>query len=148
MATSETSRSASASVKRRKATAAGRRIDRPFDPALLNRAGEIVKRYQVVMRRETDGYFGRGLELPGALGDGATPAACLESTRESMLAVTAFMLERGELPPPPASDETKLVQLNVRVSAGEKLLFEEAARQKGQALSEFIRSAAVERARG
>ncbi|HEV2293000.1 MAG TPA: DUF1778 domain-containing protein [Tepidisphaeraceae bacterium] len=100
------------------------------------------------MRRERDGYFGRGLELPGALGGGVTPAACLESTKESMAAVVALMLERGQTPPPAASDETKLVQLNVRISAGEKLLFEEAARQRGQGLSDFIRSAAVERARG
>ncbi|MGB7159766.1 MAG: DUF1778 domain-containing protein [Tepidisphaeraceae bacterium] len=102
----------------------------------------------MVIRRESDGYFGRGLELPGALGNGATPAGCLASTKASMVAVVAFMLERGETPPPAASDETKLVQLNVRISAGEKVMFEEAARQHGQGLSEFIRSAAVERARG
>ena len=60
-----------------------------------------------------------------------------------MAAVVAFMLERGERPPVPASDQAKLVQLNVRISAEEKLMFEEAARQKGQALSEFIRTAAL-----
>ncbi len=142
MATSETSRSASGSARGRG------RIDRPFDPAILKRAKGIVDSYQVVIRRESDGYFGRGLELPRALGGGATPAACLDSTRESMAAVVAFMLERGETPPPAAMDETKLVQLNIRISAGEKLMFEEAARQRGQGLSDFIRSAAVERARG
>jgi predicted RNase H-like HicB family nuclease len=152
MATSKTSKSASASAKKRAAAAAGReggrgRIDRPFDPAILKRAREIVAHYQVVIRLEEDGYYGRGLELPNALGDGDTPAQCLESTKESMTAVVAFMLERGEQPPPAASDEAKLVQLNVRISAGEKVMFEEAARQRGQGLSEFIRSAAVERAK-
>ncbi len=143
MATSETSRSASGSARRGRG-----HVDRPFDAAILKRAKGIVDRYQVVIRRESDGYFGRGLELPGALGGGAMPAACLDSTKESMVAVVAFMLERGETPPPAASDETKLVQLNVRISAGDKLMFEEAARQRGQGLSEFIRSAAVEHARG
>jgi predicted RNase H-like HicB family nuclease len=141
MAISGTSKSATASVKKR------RRIDRPFAPSILKRAREAVGRYQVVIRFDQDEgeYYGRGLELPNALGDGATPAACLESTKESMVAVVAFMLERGESPPPPASDEARLVQLNVRISPGEKLMFEEAARQRGQALSEFIRSAALER---
>lgn len=143
MATSETSRIASGSAKRGRG-----RIDRPFDPAILKRAKGIVDRYQVVIRRESDGYYGRGLELPGALGNGTTPAACLDSTRDSMAAVVAFMIERGETPPPAASDETKLVQLNVRISAGEKMMFEEAARQRGQGLSDFIRSAGLERAGG
>ncbi len=149
MATSATSKSASAVGRKgaRPGRAGAARIDRPFDPAIVKHAKEIVERYQVVMRRESDGYLARGLELPGALGSGATPAACLESTKESMAAVVAFMLERGETPPVSAADETKLVQLNVRISAGEKLMFEEAARQRGQGLSEFIRSAAVERAR-
>jgi hypothetical protein len=98
------------------------------------------------MRRLADGYFGRGLELPGALGDGATPAACLQATRESMAALVGFMLERGQTPPPAADDQARLVQLNVRISAGEKLMFEQAARQRGQGLSEFIRTAAVDRA--
>lgn len=144
MATSGTLRSVSASARKGR----GRRIDHPFDPTILKRAKAIVDHYQVVIRREEEGYFGRGLELPGALGDGTTPANCLESTKESMTAVVAFMLERGETPPAAAADETKLVQLNVRISAGEKLRFEEAARQRGQGLSEFIRSAAVERAGG
>ena len=110
---------------------------------MLKRAREIVDSYQVVIRHEEDGYFGRGLELPGAMGDGRTPAMCVESTRESMTALVASMLERGQTPPPAAEDDTKLVQLNVRISPGEKLLFEEAARQRGQGLSEFIRAAAI-----
>lgn len=144
MATSNASRNASASTSRQKA-----RIDRPFAPAIVRRAKEIAAGYEVVIRfdREDGEYYGRGLELPNALGDGETPALCLDATMESMVAVVAFMLERGELPPPPASDQTKLVQLNVRISTREKLMFEEAARQNGQGLSEFIRSAAVERAK-
>lgn len=142
MATSKTSRSASASASQR-------RIDRPFAPAIMEQAREIVARYQVVVRfdPEEEEYYGRGLELPNALGDGDTPAACWESTMESMAAVVAFMLERGEQPPAAAADGARQVQLNVRISVGEKLMFEEAARQSGQALSEFIRSAAIERAK-
>ena len=88
-------------------------------------------------------YIGRGLELPGALGDGKTPDACLASTREAMSAIVAFILERGENPPTPAAEGLRKVQLNVRVTPEEKLLFEEAARKNGQGLSDYIRSAAL-----
>ena len=133
MATSATSKRSSVSRKNRR-----------MDPDLLKRAKRIVERYQVVIRRESDGYYGRGLELPGAMGDGPTPEACMDAVRESMAALVGYMIEEGETPPPPAADATKIVQLNVRVTAGDKLLFEEAARQRGQGLSEFIRSAAAE----
>ena len=82
MATSEKSKNASASTSKRR----GGRIDRPFDRAIVKRARDIVARYQVVMRRDENDreFYGRGLELPNALGDGATPQACLDSVRESM----------------------------------------------------------------
>lgn len=136
MVTSATSKGSSASRKNRR-----------MDPDILKRARRIANRYQVVIRREPDGYYGRGLELPGAMGDGPTPKACMDAVRESMAALVGYMIEQGETPPPSASDATKMVQLNVRVTAGDKLLFEEAARQRGQGLSEFIRSAAVEQVR-
>lgn len=141
MATSARSRNASAYRKNRR-----ERLDRPFAPGVLKRAKEIVARYQVIVGLEEDGeYFGRGLELPFAMGSGKTPTACVESTRGSMVALVAYMIESGEKPPIPASAQTRLVQLNVRVSAEEKLIFEEAARQKRQGLSDFIRDAALQR---
>jgi predicted RNase H-like HicB family nuclease len=120
-------------------------IDRPFDPALLAKAAAVVARYRVILGIDDEAgeYYGRGLELPGAMGDGKTPDKCVASTREAMRAIAAFMLERGERLPSPASDASRPVQLNIRVSAEEKLLFEEAARQRGQGLSDFVRSAAL-----
>jgi predicted RNase H-like HicB family nuclease len=127
------------------ATSKSKRIDRPFSQAILGKARQISGRYQVVIRfdEECEEYFGRGLEVPGALGDGKTPHSCVASTREAMSSIVAFMLERGEKPPAPAVEGFRKVQLNVRVTPEEKLLFEQAARRQGQGLSDYIRTAAL-----
>src|SRR5206468_2944449 len=124
-----------------------RRIDRPVSAALARQAKEIAAKYQVVIGfdDECGEYYGRGLELPGALGDGTTPDECVASTRSAMAAIVCFMLERGESPPAPAAQGLRKVQLNVRVTPEEKLLFEEAARRNGQGISDYIRSAALSR---
>jgi predicted RNase H-like HicB family nuclease len=134
------------SKKHKGVAASGRkRLDRPFDVAVARKARALASRYQVVIRFDEDcrEYYGRGLELPGALGDGKTPDECVESTRQAMEAVAAFMLERGETPPPPAAEGLRKIQLNVRVTPEEKLIFEQAARHSGQGLSDFIRAAAL-----
>jgi hypothetical protein len=62
-------------------------IDRPFSPAILKRAKALAERYQVVMWLEDGEYYARGVELPGAGGDGKTPDECMASTRESFIAL-------------------------------------------------------------
>lgn len=54
------------------------------------------------------------------------------------------MLEDGEQPPAPASDEKRTAQLNVRLTKGEKFRIEQAARQAGvRGISDFVRYAAL-----
>src|SRR4051794_39647668 len=117
------------------AAASGKKpINSPMDPKIARQAQQLAAKYQVVIRfdDECNEYYGRGLELPGAMGDGKTPDACVTSTRQAMSAVVGFMLERHEVPPTPAVEGLRKVQLNVRVTPEEKLLFEEAARRNGQ----------------
>jgi predicted RNase H-like HicB family nuclease len=124
-----------------------KRLDRPFDPAVVREARTLTRRYQVVIRFDEDcnEYYGRGLELPGALGDGKTPDQCVASTQAGMESVAAFMLESGQTPPAPAAEGNRKIQLNIRVTTEEKLLFEQAVRSSGQGLSDFIRAAALGR---
>jgi predicted RNase H-like HicB family nuclease len=82
-------------------------IDRPFSPGILRRARAIAERYQVVMWFEDGEYYGRGVELPGAGGDGKTPDECMASSRESFTALVAYMLEAGQTPPQPLSTAVK-----------------------------------------
>src|SRR5262245_5371579 len=108
-----------------------RDVSRPFDRGLLERARQIASAYQIIIRPEDGEYYGRGLELPGVMDDGRTPDECVEKTREAMVVMVAYMLEKGETPPPPAASGGRQVQVNVRMSVEEKLLIEARARQKG-----------------
>ena len=119
-------------------------IDRPFDPDVLKRAREIAARYQVIIEDEEGLYVGRGLELPNAYEDGRTPDECVRKAREMFVSVVATMIEDGEVPPPPAKEGKRTEQVNVRLSAEEKLVLEASARRKGFAgLADYIRSAAI-----
>lgn len=127
-----------------KSKSSSARIDRPFDRAVLERAREIARLYRVIVRHEDGEYYGQALELPGAMHDGKTPAECLENTIDIVTTTIAAMLERGEIPPLPASDERRDEQVNVRLSKLEKLTFEEAARSRGfRGLSDFMRASTM-----
>lgn len=120
-------------------------IDRSFPRDVLRRAAELSKQYQVILELDGGQWFGRGLELPGAMGDGKTPDKCVAATREAMISAVASMLEEGERPPAPASSGLRAMQVNVRLTAEEKALLESAAHNRGfNGLSDFIRFVALE----
>jgi len=117
-------------------------IDRPFDPALWERARAIARNYQVIIRQEDDGeWYGHGLELPNSHEDGRTPDECVKKAREIFIFTVACMLERGETPPAPASDAVRDQQVNIRLTTEEKLRLEESSKQAGfRGVSDFMRS--------
>jgi predicted RNase H-like HicB family nuclease len=123
-----------------------RAIDRPFDPQVLGRARKIAASYQVVIRFDEDSreYYGRGVELPMTMDDGKTLAECVRNTMEAFVATVAYMLERGETPPPPATEEIRTEQVNIRLTAIEKLMLEAMAGQRGyRSLSDYMRAASM-----
>jgi predicted RNase H-like HicB family nuclease len=136
----------SRSVSQRSAHHAERddyRPDRAFDPVIWSEAERLTRQYQVVLHCEEDHWYGRGLELPKVFADGATANECVAETRNAMQGVVAFLIESGKSPPAPANEGARKQQVNVRLTAEERLLFESAARRKGFAgLSDFFRSAA------
>jgi predicted RNase H-like HicB family nuclease len=119
-------------------------IDRPFAPELLRQAKALAAAYQVIIHFEDGTYFGRGLEIPNALSDGRTPEECFKNTREALTAHVAYLLESGEAPPTPASEQSRDEQVNIRVTKLERILIEEAARQRGyRGVSDFVRAATL-----
>ena len=145
------SRRSASKGRRGSSRAAGRergsRIDRPFAPDILRQARNIAAQYGIVIRREADsGFVGESVELPLNVGVGDTVEECLSETREVLTSAIAAMLERGQRPPSAASEGKREVQLNIRLTADERLRLEEAARQAGfRSISDYVRSAALRR---
>jgi predicted RNase H-like HicB family nuclease len=118
--------------------------DRPFDKAVLAKARKLAADYQIVLKFEDGEWFGHGLELPGARGDGKTPAAAVADTREALVTMLAYMIEAGQTIPAPADERTRSVQINIRVTHEEKTMLESRSRAKGfRGLSDFIRSSVL-----
>lgn len=101
--------------------------------------------YQIILQFEDGEWYGRGLEMPQVFGDGKTPEACIVSTREALEGAILYLLEHDRRPPAPASSGQRTEQVNVRLTAEEKVLLEASAKRKGfSGLSDFVRAAAIE----
>jgi len=123
-------------------------IDRPIDADVMAKARKIAGAYQVILACEDGHWYGRGLEMPRVFGDGKTANQCIENTREALAVAAAYLLEEGQRPPTPASEGTRTMQVNVRLTAEEKALLEVTAKRKGfTGLSDYVRAAAMEVAR-
>jgi predicted RNase H-like HicB family nuclease len=133
------------SVKSRKSAKA---IDRPVAADVAAKAAAIAQAYQVILACEDGHWYGRGLEMPRVYGDGKTADDCIENTREALTAAVAYLLEEGQRPPTPASENKRTAQVNVRLTAEEKALLEMTAKREGyHSLSDYVRAAAVEMAK-
>jgi predicted RNase H-like HicB family nuclease len=120
---------------------------RPFAPEVLAAARQVAEQYQVILTQENGEWYGRGLELPHVFADGPTAAECVVNTRQALESAVAYMLEQEQRPPSPAREGLRTEQLNVRLTAEEKIVLETTARRKGfTGLSDFVRSAALESA--
>jgi len=137
-----TSQSSNGSPKRSK------RLDQPFDPGVLRRAEEIVEGYRIILEPSKElGFIGSSVELPMVFADGRTPDACVKATRSALTVTVATMMEMRK--PPPTAKGTRTEQVNVRLSAQEKLALETAAAGSGfRGISDFVRAAALEKSFG
>ncbi len=138
-------RSKKSSKRTTKATS--KAADRPFDTATLKRARKVVSAYRIILEKDSGlGYIGSSIELPAVFADGATPASCVDAIQRALTYAVAAMIECGQSPPAAASSGKRDVQVNIRLTAQEKLRLSEAARRLGfKGVSDFVRLAALER---
>jgi len=109
----------------------------------LVQAKPIAARYQMILWEDDGEYCGRGVELPTVFAAGRTVAECAAALRQHMTLAVASYLEDGQTPPPPAKLGKRDQQVNVRMSAEEKVLLESKAAQHGTGLSDYIRAVAL-----
>ncbi len=122
-------------------------IDRPFKSDIVKRAREIAHQYRLILEPEAEvGFIGRSIELPSVFADGESADDCVAATREALEVAVATMLESGTSPPAPSTRGVRQAQVNIRMTAEEKLLLEDAARRGGfRGVSDYIRSSVLRR---
>ena len=121
-----------------------KKLNKPFNKTVLATAKKIAEKYEVIISSEKGEWYGRGLEMPNVFGDGKTPDECVTNTREGLISAVAHLLEQGEVIPAPASKGKRSEQVNIRLTAEEKVILGASAKSKGfQGLADFIRAKAL-----
>jgi len=111
----------------------------------MRKARKIASDYRIILERnERLGFIGSSVELPTVFADAKTPEKCYRAAEEALMVAVATMIECGQRPPQPASAGRRTEQVNVRLTAEEKLLFANAAMNLGfKGISDFIRNTAL-----
>lgn len=120
-------------------------LNKPFKESIVRKAKKIVADYRIILERnERLGFIGSSVELPTVFADAKTPEKCYRTVEDALMAAVATMIECGQRPPQPASAGRRTEQVNVRLTAEEKLLFTNAAMNLGfKGISDFIRNTAL-----
>lgn len=130
-----------------KSVAKSKRLELPFKESVVRKAKKIVADYRIILERNNSlGFIGSSVELPTVFADAKTPEKCYKATEDALMAAVATMIECGQRPPLPSSAKRRTEQVNVRLTAEEKLLFSNAAVNHGfKGVSDFIRNSALDR---
>ena len=130
-----------------KSGAKSKNLKKAFKESILRKAKKIVADYRIMLERsERLGFIGSSVEMPTVFADAKTPEDCYKATEEALMVAVATMIECGQRPPQPASAGLRTEQVNVRLTAKEKLLFANAAMSLGfKGVSDFIRNSALDR---
>ncbi len=128
-----------------KTGAKSKALNKPFKESIVRKAGKIVADYRIILERnERLGFIGSSVELPTVFVDAKTPEKCYKAVQNALMVAVATMIECGQRPPQPASAKRRTEQVNVRLTAEEKLLFANAAMNLGfKGISDFIRNTAL-----
>jgi len=135
------------SENRLKTQAAPNHVDRPFDQTVLRKAKSLVSQYRITLERnERLGFIGSSVELPTVFADAQSLEDCYEATQNALAVAAATMFECGQTPPQPVSARKRTEQVNVRLTAEEKMVLSNAASTFGfRGISDFLRNAAMNR---
>ena len=122
-------------------------LKKSIKASVLHKAKQIADLYCITIEKNDRlGFVGSSVEMPTVFADAKTLQQCYKLTQVALMIAVAMMLERGQRPPQPASEGLRTEQVNVRLTAEEKLLFTNAAANLGfKGISDFIRNSALDR---
>ncbi|MFQ6036837.1 MAG: type II toxin-antitoxin system HicB family antitoxin [Sedimentisphaerales bacterium] len=122
-------------------------LKRSLKASVLRKAKKITADYRITIERNGRlGFIGSSVELPTVFADAKTPEKCYKATQEALMVAVATMIECGQRPPQPASAKKRNEQVNVRLTAEEKILLSNAASSLGfKGISDFLRNVALNR---
>lgn len=105
----------------------------------------LANEYQIILKAHPRGGFtGCAVEMPLVFAHADGELECLAATRKALAEAVAHLLETGGRPPAPADEHKREVQLNIRLTADERIRIQEKARQAGfRSLSDYVRRAAL-----
>jgi predicted RNase H-like HicB family nuclease len=128
-----------------KGVAKSKALERPFKESVVRKAKKIAADYRIILERNDRlGFIGTAVEFPTVFADAKTPEKCYKAIENALMVAVATMIECGQRPPQPASAQRRTEQVNVRLTAEEKLLFSNAAANLGfKGISDFIRNTAL-----
>lgn len=113
--------------------------DRPFAPAVLEKARKAVEDYRFAFWREDGRFVAQCVELD-TLGVGETAEAAVAEARDLAVTAAAVLVEARKRLPLPAASQQRTVQVNIRLSPAEKRAIEDAAASGGfRGISDFLR---------
>jgi predicted RNase H-like HicB family nuclease len=126
-----------------------RDLSRAIDAKVMARSKKVAAGYTVIIEPHGRlGFVANCVEMPNVFTHGETETKCIKTAREALAIAVAVMLEHGDNPPVPATENARDQQVNIRLTAKEKLLLESAAKREGyRGLSDFMRSVAMSQIR-
>lgn len=114
-------------------------------PRVTSAAVARANEYQIILKAHpAGGFVGSAVEMPLVISHAKDEMACLAETRRALAEAVAHILESGRHAPAPAAEHKREVQLNIRLTADERLRIQEKARLAGiRSLSDYVRRAAL-----
>jgi predicted RNase H-like HicB family nuclease len=119
-----------------------------FAADVWKRAGESANAYSIVVNKTDDGWMARCVEIPTVFVFAKTAESAMKKIHEPLTVLVATMIEAKRALPSPMSEGKREAQVNVKLTAEERLMVEGAAKSRGfKGISDFFRFAALQVAR-
>lgn len=123
-------------------------LDQPFSATVWRRATEVAGKYGMLVGASDNRFFAKCVEMPGIVVFGKTAEDAIEALHEPLTIAIASLLEADRKVPAPMVEGKRESQVNVKLTAEERVVVEAAAKREGfTGLSDFFRHAALRLAR-